>query len=129
MPLHPEVRWIVRNHSEMPFLANEGIALDWIPGYLRRGAEVMCDAPRAVEDVRALALAFGLHDRLVSYGPDYDPLHAAGPIAARARGYAFDVSCFGAVRPLKNHIAQALAAISFARAMRNGLRFHVSTSR
>ena len=26
--LHPTVKWIVRLHSELPFLANEGIALD-----------------------------------------------------------------------------------------------------
>ena len=27
--LHPNVKWIVRLHSELPFLANEGMALHW----------------------------------------------------------------------------------------------------
>ena len=25
IPLHPQVKWVVRNHSEIPFLAQEGI--------------------------------------------------------------------------------------------------------
>jgi hypothetical protein len=28
--LHPNVKWIIRVHSEMPFLAGEGQAIDWI---------------------------------------------------------------------------------------------------
>ena len=32
---HPSVRWIVRLHSDIPFLAGEGIACDWIFGYLK----------------------------------------------------------------------------------------------
>src|SRR5215475_1365432 len=31
--LHPSVKWIVRLHSEIPFLALEGIAVEWIKGY------------------------------------------------------------------------------------------------
>ena len=33
--LHPNVKWIIRLHSEVPFLANEGIAFDWIADYAR----------------------------------------------------------------------------------------------
>ena len=28
--LHPKVKWILRLHSETPFIANEGIAMEWI---------------------------------------------------------------------------------------------------
>ena len=28
--LHPNVKWVIRLHSEIPFLANEGMAMDWI---------------------------------------------------------------------------------------------------
>jgi len=34
--LHPKVTWIVRLHSKMPFLANEGIAMHWINDYIRK---------------------------------------------------------------------------------------------
>ena len=33
--LHPNVEWIIRLHSDIPFLANEGIAIDWIYQYLK----------------------------------------------------------------------------------------------
>jgi len=32
--LHPNVKWIIRLHSEIPFLANEGMAFDWIGDYM-----------------------------------------------------------------------------------------------
>src|SRR5215469_2549040 len=31
--LHPNVKWVVRIHSDIPFLAHEGIAIDWIKRY------------------------------------------------------------------------------------------------
>ena len=31
---HPDVEWIIRLHSDIPFLSNEGIAVDWIYKYL-----------------------------------------------------------------------------------------------
>lgn len=40
-----------------------------------------------------------------------------------------NVGCFGAVRPLKNHLLQALAAIQFAREKGAFLRFHINTGR
>jgi hypothetical protein len=40
-----------------------------------------------------------------------------------------DISCFGAVRPLKNHLLQAIAAIGFAEQKRKKLRFHINAGR
>jgi hypothetical protein len=31
--LHPKVNWIIRLHSEIPFISNEGNAIDWIFKY------------------------------------------------------------------------------------------------
>jgi hypothetical protein len=33
--LHPSVTWIARVHSELPFLANEGVAIDWMCNYVQ----------------------------------------------------------------------------------------------
>src|SRR5579859_1853438 len=73
-PLHPQVKWIVRLHSEIPFLAGEGMAMEWILGYMARGVEVMCNAERTVCDLRVLATQQGISDRLVSYGPNFYPV-------------------------------------------------------
>lgn len=133
IPLHPDVRWIVRNHSEVPFLANEGIAFGWIAGYLRRGVEVMCNAPRALADVRGIAGAYGVSDRLVTFGPNFYPLglpQARPPCpAGDGGGDVLDVGCFGAIRPLKNTMAQALASLAVARATHRRLHFHINATR
>src|SRR5580698_6050865 len=33
IPLHPDVEWYVRIHSKIPFLANEGMAVEWLKKY------------------------------------------------------------------------------------------------
>lgn len=33
VPRYPKVKWYVRLHSNIPFLANEGIAMEWISKY------------------------------------------------------------------------------------------------
>ena len=33
IPLHPKIKWFVRLHSNVPFIANEGMAVDWILKY------------------------------------------------------------------------------------------------
>jgi hypothetical protein len=40
-----------------------------------------------------------------------------------------NISCFGAIRPLKNHLSQALAAIQFANYLGRPLRFHINATR
>src|SRR5215218_1141823 len=129
--LHPRVRWIVRNHSEMAFLAYEGIALEWTLGYLQRGVEVMSNSPRARSALKALAVSHGLPETLLTYGPNVYPecaVEAVQPHRARSAN-AVNIACFGAVRPLKNHLQQALAAISFGDAIGKKVRFHINASR
>jgi len=129
--LHPRVQWIVRSHSEAPFLSNEGIATSWIAGYLKRGIEIMCNSMVAQTQVKAMAADFGNAEALVTYGPNFYPLPgraAVTPHPPVAKGEVH-VGCFGAIRPLKNHLAQAIAAISFANAQSLKLRFHVNAGR
>jgi hypothetical protein len=33
IPLHPDVHWYIRLHSNVPFIAQEGMAMDWIKKY------------------------------------------------------------------------------------------------
>jgi hypothetical protein len=129
-PLHPTVTWIVRNHSEVPFLANEGIAFGWVAGYLARNVEVMCNAPRAVADMGTVARSLGFTDRLVTYGPNYYPIEEAGPVVVKppAAGVV-RVGCFGAIRPLKNQMAQAIAALAYATNERLTLQFAINGTR
>jgi hypothetical protein len=130
LPLHPDVHWAVRNHSETPFLANEGIAFEWTAEYLKRGIEIMCNAPRAVHDMKVYARATGNNELLVTYAPNFYPLHDISPIAGIDKdAKQINIGCFGAIRPLKNHMTQAIAALAFAKRHRKLLRFHINGGR
>ncbi|NHN88983.1 glycosyltransferase family protein [Acetobacter conturbans] len=129
-PLHPDVQWIVRDHSETPFLANEGNAFGWTVDYLKRGIEVMCNAPRAVSDMAVVAMGCGLDPSGVSYGPNVYPVPRLCDITPHERrSDVVNIGCFGAVRPLKNHMTQAVAAMAFAESIGAQLRFHVNATR
>src|SRR5579859_1426173 len=132
-PLHPYVTWIVRDHSETPFLANEGIAFEWIAGYLKRDVEITCNAPRALIDMEAVAGAYG-YGNLVSFAPNYYPVHAPTnhtsgiPHPPRADD-TIKIGCFGAIRPLKNQMSQAIAALRYAQVLGKKLEFYINSTR
>lgn len=138
--LHPRVAWAVRLHSELPFLAQEGVALEWVRGYLERGVEVACNSGRLTVALRAVAASLGLPERLVGYLPNCYPVrlhhrswvealeNAVSSISDHERG-RLDIGCFGAIRPLKNHLLQAVAALAVAQNSGQRLRFHVNAAR
>jgi glycosyltransferase involved in cell wall biosynthesis len=120
--LHPDVRWVVRGHSDIPFLATEGIAIDWIFGYARRGVSVAFNDPRTVENFQKL-----LGGDEILYLPNYYPLY--GSVQSDKDDCCFNVGCFGAIRPLKNQLLQAVAAIRYADKTGKRLRFHINATR
>lgn len=132
--LHPNIKWIIRLHSEIPFIANEGIALDWIGDYAAfSNVFVAANSPRALRDVRLFIKTKFEWDNIdvfkkVIYLPNYYPE------GFKVKDFDFDketidIACFGAVRPLKNHLIQALAAIEFADSIGKKLRFHINSGR
>lgn len=124
--LHPTVTWYVRLHSEIPFIANEGIAMDWIFRYLGyKNVFIGINSKKMLNDMRSV-IPKELHHKLV-YQPNY---YWNNPVERRLwdDGY-FHIGCFGAIRPLKNHLAQAIASINFARETGRKLKFHINASR
>lgn len=124
--LHPHVRWVVRNHSAMPFLAHEGMALDWLFRYFGlHHVEVGCNHRKTCRDLQMLANE--LPGREVSYLPNYYP-----PELHRRHhhiGCVLNIACFGAIRPLKNQLIQAVAAVEYAHVAGKPLHFHINTGR
>ena len=132
--LHPDVTWIIRLHSEMPFMAGEGNAMDWIGDYSRfKNIIVACNAPRMLRETRLYLQHLNQWDNAttnerVIYLPNYYPQdYVAKPF--KKNKYWIDIGCFGAVRPLKNHLLQAFGAIEFAEKIGKQLRFHVNAGR
>jgi len=132
--LHPNVTWIIRLHSEMPFLANEGMALDWLGDYAAFPNIVIgVNAPRALEEVRFL-LSYKMKwdeetlNKRVIYLPNFYPQEYLTKEYNTNKDY-IDIGCFGAVRPLKNHVIQAIAALKFATTIGKKLNFHINSGR
>ena len=138
--LHPNVKWIIRLHSEMPFMAGEGIAMDWIGDYAKFPQIILsANAPRMLNEIRTYVGTITNHtteetENRVIYMPNYYPQaynqkKYKPTNAYRGHKYWIDISCFGAVRPLKNHMSQAVAAVKFANKLGLQLRFHINAGR
>lgn len=117
--LWPNVKWTVRVHSETPFLAQEGCAVEWIAAYMAQGVEVAFNSCRTAMDFAALGAT--------TYLPNYYPIRKPRTLAP-SRG-RIDIGCFGAIRPLKNQLIQAVAAIQYAKRVRQTLFFHMNGDR
>jgi glycosyltransferase involved in cell wall biosynthesis len=121
--LHPHVKWVVRVHSELSFLAQEGIAIDWIFEYIKhKNVYVGFNSAHAFSDFKGIADCHKL-----VYLPNFFPLRKREHI--RKHKQHLDVGCFGAIRPLKNQLIQAVAAIEYANSKRKKLRFHINATR
>jgi hypothetical protein len=140
--LHPKVQWFVHLHSDVAFLSNEGIAMTWLPAYAEREVGLITNSS---ELQKALAYAFGptaetcfqdiMTGELVRHGPPkvnaiYLPnCYPAAFGTHKDKRPALDIGCFGAIRPLKNQLIQAIAAIRYADATGARLRFHINSER
>ena len=118
--LHPRVQWIVRVHSEIPFLAMEGMAIEWLRAY--------SSLPKVIVSVNSFRTTDDLEWVIMSrvlWLPNY-----YSPIRTRPSEFtrrSLDIGCFGAMRPLKNQLSQAIAAIKYS--VGNELMFHVNAGR
>lgn len=128
--LHPHIRWIVRLHSETPFMANEGIAMEWVLQYLQhKNVYVGVNSLRMLDDLKGI-LPTEKEDKLL-YLPNYydvDKNFIECDLGSH-HDHTLDIACFGAIRPLKNQLLQAMAAVKFAKKLHKKLRFHINGSR
>lgn len=132
--LHPNVKWIVRLHSELPFLASEGIALDWINKYIRQENVYVSVNSDAV--YRDLKLYLNSADQCLGHKlvflPNYYPVTQCSwkdRWEFTFRSGIINVGCFGAIRPMKNHLIQAAAAVQFAEEKNLKCLFHINAGR
>jgi hypothetical protein len=132
--IHPKVKWIIRLHSELPFLAGEGSAMNWLGDYVSYpNVSISANSPRMLNEVRAylrIKKSWNVDtvNKRVTYMPNYYPKNVK-PERPINESKFIDVCCFGAVRPLKNHLMQAIAAIQFADSINKTLRFHINAGR
>jgi len=125
---YEKVQWFVRIHSNTPFLAHEGVALEWIKEYDKISKEnknfhISCNSKLLNWELNNLIKSE------VYYTPNvYNAKKAEKPISFKEKGFV-NIACFGALRPLKNQLEQAVSAILFAEKIHKKLKFHINSSR
>lgn len=122
-----DAKWSVRLHSQAPFLGTEGIAFEWIRKYNQLSKKysnfrTSSNSKRLIKDL-GTALGFKLNyaPNIYSFDKKSYPFLWQNTIV--------NIGCFGAIRPFKNHLNQALAALTFAKKNNLKLNFHVNSSR
>jgi hypothetical protein len=131
--LHPNVIWNIRIHSNMPFFATEGIAFPWAYEYLTISDKIHISAnhPKIVSDLNTV-LPTSVYHLPNIYGVKHGILPFVEDLATGISSLLkrhIDIGCFGAIRPLKNHVVQAIAAIQFGNDIGKPIRFHINAGR
>lgn len=121
---HPKVKFFIHMHSGIPFLAQEGMACGWLIDSAKRGLGIIANSPDSF-------VAFGkiVPPEQLTYLPNVYLKEQKPAKHPDKNKRVVNVGCFGAIRPLKNHLSQAFAAIQFARDLGCKLRFHVNATR
>lgn len=129
IPIHPHVRWYVRVHSKIPFIANEGMAIEWIRGYdkLSEKFPQLHIAANNLEMLECLRQAFDI------YGDYYPNIYCPDSFINTPKmpkpHDVLDIGCFGVIRPMKNQLIQSLSAIAFGNQIGKKVRFHINADR
>ena len=145
LPLYPKVQWYVRIHSKIPFLSNEGMAMHWLREYdkLSRWYPNFHIAANSKEVCNSFFRAYSIP---VFYFPNiYHPEDCddCNGRNVKKNGHHHDddddntppatpiigVGCFGAIRPFKNQLNQAFAAITFGNQRGYDINFHINFDR
>lgn len=121
--LHRDVIFIVLVHSEVPFLATEGNALSWIKLYNDIDSVFPAfNSKAAYDQFKMLGLVtFYLPNVYLDVRDKRDRHSPSKEI--------MNIGCFGAIRPFKNQLIQAIAGIVFAEKHGKKLHFHMNTTR
>jgi hypothetical protein len=125
---YKNVNWLIRLHSKVPFLATEGIAFKWLAGY----NAIAQTYENLIVSANSREITYDLYELLnikrtylpnIYYPQEYD---------IKVRGHEGDhinVGCFGAIRPLKNQLIQAIAALEFGDRRGVKIQFHLNADR
>lgn len=114
----PSTRFITKIHSRIPFIAMEGNVVEWIKEY-ERFSEVSFNNKQTATDMERIGI------RNI-YLPNIYPqvlLNKCHPVVKK---YHYKIGCFGSIRPFKNQLAQAWAAILFAQKRNSIVHFYIN---
>lgn len=124
--LHPRRRWIVRVHSKIEYLAQDGIAFEWLNDYDKR-AVIAFNSKKTAESFDSYFQSTGNARRVVHLPNIYYPGIAEQPVKKVECTNTINVGVFGAARELKNNLNQIIAAINYANETGKVANIYVNT--
>jgi hypothetical protein len=125
--LHPQVVWVVRIHSEAPFLSQESIAISWVSQYpTYENVYVALNSVEAYQQFLSFYPDKGLPIGKLLYLPTFYPAPKVPYYTKKFTGTTVNVACMGAIRTLKDTLIQAIAAMRFADTKRYILNFNIN---
>lgn len=124
---YKHIKWSVRLHSKIPFIAQERLAFQWLTDYNKISQEhkhfkISCNNEKFLEEIN-VSLGFNLVLTPNSYIIDDSIKPNTNPIKD-----IINIGCFGALRTLKNQLQQAICAIYLANKLNKKLKFHINDS-
>lgn len=127
---HQSRKWIIRLHSKPSFIANEGNAFDWIAKYSSIAQRysnfaLSVNTEEFTQDIAKLFNVESVYLPNIYYLRDKTVVSST-PINNRN---VINIGLFGSIRPMKNHLTQAISAIKFADKIGKQLRLHINSSR
>lgn len=119
--LYPAIKFITRVHSKIPFLGMEGNAIEWLKEYERISVVSFNNLQTSVDFEK-----IGLKN---IYLPNIYPVVEYHETPIHYRKHLYKIGCFGSIRPFKNQLNQAVAAILFAEKRNSVVHFHINSTR
>jgi hypothetical protein len=116
----PHIRFITRIHSRIPFIAMEGNVIQWIKEY-QAISEVSFNNHQTANDMQRI----GIEN---VYLPNIYPHVEHVNCTEIGRKHHYKIGCFGSIRPFKNQLSQAWAAIMFAEKRKAIVHFYVNAA-
>ena len=126
--LYKNIKWQVRIHSKIPFLAHEGMAMEWIKKYQDLSHAVYNLILTTNSEEAQYGLSQILNMTVLNLPNIYCPEATSLPDVKVENDY-LDIGCFGAIRPFKNHLIQAMVAMKFGDDEDMTVNFHVNSDR
>ncbi len=132
--LWPDVEFIIRVHSKIPFLSLEGVAVSWLKEYAAIGNNVSIgfNNKDTANDFEAIGIRCIYLPNI--YEIKIEHMNWLKEFTGKWSFYKHEkqvlkVGCFGAIRPLKNQLLQAVAAMKYCEANGHTLQFYINDGR
>jgi len=131
--LHPNVKFIIRIHSKIPFLAMEGVAIKWILEYIEiPNIRVAFNNKKTSHDLNSIGINNiylpNIYEKIDHKYGFFNELFDKMFTNSEKKS-EYNIGCFGAIRPLKNQLNQAIAAIKFGDKNNAIINFYINSGR